>query len=92
MSPPITEIAGHVLSQETITPKSQAFRLHIQGLLWSNRMLLDGQLAKEDMSRWAHHPEAAPELVERVHLGGPRRHYQIIHHIGYQRTAKEVIH
>ena len=52
---------GDEFADECWTLSDAAFRLHTEGLLWSNRMLTDGQLAKDDMRRWAHHPEAAEE-------------------------------
>ena len=54
---------GDEFGDECWTLTDQAFRLHTEGLCWSNRMTTDGQLAKEDMRRWARHPEAAEELV-----------------------------
>jgi hypothetical protein len=53
-------------------------------------MLTDGQLAKEDMRRWAHHPDAAEELVDVGWWEDRGAHYQIINHLGYQRTKKQV--
>ncbi len=53
-------------------------------------MLTDGQLVKEDMRRWAHHPEAAAELVDVGWWEDHRQHYQIVHHLGYQRTREQV--
>lgn len=68
----------------------KTFRLHTEGLCWSNRMLTDGQLAKDDMRRWAHRPGAADELVDVGWWEDRGEHYQLIHHIGYQRTKKQI--
>src|ERR1700722_16304557 len=40
-----------------------AVRLHMEGLVWSNRKLLDCRLVKDEMVRWAKRPGAAEELV-----------------------------
>ena len=45
------------------TLSDAAFRLHVEGLAWSNRKLLDLRLPKDNLSRWAKHPEAVDELV-----------------------------
>jgi hypothetical protein len=81
---------GDEFADECWTLTDKAFRLHAEGLLWSNRMLTDGQLAKDDMKRWAHHPEAAEELVSIGWWGDGGQHYQIVHHLGYQRTREQV--
>jgi hypothetical protein len=81
---------GDEFADECWTLSGNAFRLHVEGLLWSNRKLLDGQLAKDDMQRWVHHPEAAKELVSVGWWEDHGEHYQIVHHIGYQRTRKQV--
>jgi hypothetical protein len=81
---------GDEFADECWTLSDRAFRLHAEGLLWSNRMLTDGQLAKEDMRRWAHHPEAAEELVDVGWWQDRGAHYAIIHHIGYQRTKAQI--
>jgi hypothetical protein len=81
---------GDEFADECWTLSDKAFRLHTQGLLWSNRMLTDGQLAKEDMRRWAHHPDSAEELVSVGWWEDRGGHYQIVHHLGYQRTRKQI--
>jgi hypothetical protein len=81
---------GDEFADECWTLSDKAFRLHTEGLLWSNRMLTDGQLAKEDMRRWAHHPETAEELVSIGWWEDCGGHYQIVHHLGYQRTREQV--
>jgi hypothetical protein len=81
---------GDEFADECWTLSDKAFRLHTEGLLWSNRMLTDGQLAREDMRRWAHHPETAEELVSIGWWEDCGAHYQIVHHLGYQRTREQV--
>jgi hypothetical protein len=81
---------GDEFADECWTLSDSAFRLHAEGLLWSNRMLTDGQLAKEDMQRWARHPEAAEELVDVGWWKDCGAHYEVIHHWGYQRTREQV--
>ena len=76
---------GDEFADECWTLSDAAYRLHHEGLTWSNRKLLDGQLAKDDMGRWSHNPEAAAELVSVGWWEDHGGHYQIIHHIGYQR-------
>jgi hypothetical protein len=69
---------------------ASAFRLHVDALVWNNRKHLDGQLAKDDMARWTRCPDAAEELVAIGWWEDRGEHYQIIHHIGYQRTREQV--
>lgn len=83
---------GDEFADECWTLSDAAFRLHTEGLLWSNRKATDGQLAKDDMRRWARHPEAAEELVSVGWWEDHGQHYQVIHHMGYQRTKDEVAH
>jgi hypothetical protein len=83
---------GDEFADECWTLTDAAFRLHTEALIWSNRKATDGQLAKPDMVRWARHPEAADELVAVGWWKDCGSHYKIVHHIGYQRTAKQVAH
>jgi hypothetical protein len=69
----------------------KAFRLHVEGLLWSNRKLADLRLSKTEIRRWAKHPEAAAELVEIGWWSDKGDHYLIIHHGTYQRTREAVL-
>lgn len=68
-----------------------AVRLHMEGLVWSNRKLLDLRLAKEDMIRWAKRPAAAGELVAAGWWNDVDDHYVINHHAAYQRTREAVL-
>jgi hypothetical protein len=68
-----------------------AVRLHMEGLVWSNRKLLDLHLRKDDMVRWAKRPGAAEELVNAGWWRDKGNHYVIVHHGMYQRTRKAVL-
>lgn len=68
-----------------------AFRLHVEGLLWSNRKLLDLKLDKEVLRRWATQPEAATQLVDLGWWTDEGDHYFIRHHAIYQRTREQVL-
>jgi hypothetical protein len=81
---------GDEFPDECWTLSDAAFRLHTEGLCWSNRMGTDGQLARDDMRRWAHDPEAAEDLVDVGWWKDCGGHYLIVHHLGYQRTKKQI--
>jgi hypothetical protein len=83
---------GDEFADECWTLSDAAYRLHHEGLTWSNRKQTEGQLAKDDMRRWARRPEAADELVNIGWWEDHGQHYQIVHHLGYQRTRDEVAH
>jgi hypothetical protein len=68
-----------------------AVRLHMEGLVWSNRKLLDLRLTKEDMVRWAKRPGAAEELVAAGWWREAGDHYEIVHHATYQRSREAVL-
>lgn len=70
-----------------------AYRLHTEGLIWSNRKLLDCRLSKDldEMRRWAKRPEALAELLDRGWWEDRGDHYEIIHHACYQRTREAVL-
>lgn len=65
-----------------------AWRLHTEGLIWSNRKLLDLRLAKDEMRLWAKRPEAAEELVAAGWWRNDGDDYLIVHHGTYQRTRE----
>lgn len=73
------------------TLTDQAFRLHVEGLTWSNRKLLDLRLPKSDVSRFAKHPAAATELVAVGWWTEDGDDYVIRHHAAYQRTRDAVV-
>jgi hypothetical protein len=83
---------GDEFADECWTLSDAAYRLHHEGLTWSNRKGLNGTLAKDDMVRWAKRPAAAEELVNIGWWEDHSDHYQIIHHIGYQRTTEQIAH
>jgi len=69
-----------------------AYRLHVEGLLWSNRKLLDLRIPKSDMRRgWAKHPEAVGELLSVGWWKSEGDHYLIVHHAVYQRSRAAVL-
>jgi hypothetical protein len=65
--------------------------LHVEGLIWSNRKLLDLRLDKNQLQRWATDPDAAAELVETGFWTDEGDHYLIRHHASYQRTREAVL-
>jgi hypothetical protein len=67
-----------------------AYRLHHDGLTWSNRKLLDCRIPKEDLHRFKR-PQAIGELLERGFWEEDGDFYVIVHHAAYQRTAEQVI-
>ncbi len=73
------------------TLSDAAFRLHVEGLTWSNRKLLDLRISKEDVRRFAKHPEVATELVASGWWTDRDDHYEIRHHATYQRTREDVL-
>ena len=78
-------------SDDCWTLSDAAFRLHVEGLVWNNRKLVDLHLNREDVRRFAKHPEAVAELV----AGGWWREtddgYVIQHHAMYQRNRADVV-
>ena len=78
-------------SDDNWTLSDAAFRLHTEGLNWSNRKLLDLRLAKDEMRLWAKRPEAAPELVANGWWRDDGDAYVIVHHGCYQRTREQVL-
>lgn len=73
------------------TLSDAAFRTHVEGLIWSNYRLTDLRLDKDDMRRWAKHPDAAGELVAVGWWRDDGDAYVIIHHGCYQRTREQVL-
>ncbi len=50
-------------SDDCWTLSDEAFRLHTEALVWNGRKLLDCRVPKDDLRRFAKHPEAAAELL-----------------------------
>jgi hypothetical protein len=78
-------------SDDCWTLSDAAVRLHVDGLLWSNRKLLDLHLPKDDLRRFSKRPEAATELVAAEWWADRGEYYVIRHHAAYQRTRKAVV-
>lgn len=68
-----------------------AFRLHVEALCFSNRRLLDLRIPKDDVRRFAKHPELIPELTTAEYWSDGGDVWVIRHHARYQRTRAEVI-
>jgi hypothetical protein len=73
------------------TLSDSAFRLHVEGLIWSNRKLLDLMIPKEDLPRFARGLEGIGELLEAEYWEDQGSHYLISHHGMYQRTRDAVV-
>ena len=73
------------------TLSDAAFRLHVEGLVWNNRKLLDLDVAAEDVPRFAKRPEAVTELVEGGWWATSDGGYRINHHGMYQRDREAVL-
>jgi hypothetical protein len=82
---------GDEFSDESWRLSDAAWRLHVEGLIWSNRKLLDLRLPKDEMNRWAKRPEAAPELLAIGWWTDEGDYYRIHHHGVHQPTAEEAI-
>ncbi len=78
-------------SDDCWTLSDAAFRLHVEGLVWNSRKLLDLHLSREDVRRFAKHPEAVTELVDGGWWRETEDGYVIQHHGSYQRTREAVL-
>lgn len=73
------------------TLSDKAFRLHVEGLCWSNRKLLDCRIPVDDLRKFAKHPEILPELLD---AGWWERDGDVLvirHHAQYQRLRQAVV-
>jgi hypothetical protein len=72
-----------------------AFRVHTEGIIWSNRKLLDCRIPKDDVRRFVTHLDTAAdairELIELHFWEDDGDAYRIVHHAGYQRESEKVI-
>jgi hypothetical protein len=68
-----------------------AWRLHVEGLIWSNRKYLDGRLPKDELGRWVKHPEFVPELLDIGWWSDEPDHLVINHHMPMQLSAEKAI-
>lgn len=78
-------------TDDTWALSDEAFRLHTEGLVWSNRKLLDLRLPKADVRRFSKHPEAVAELLAGDWWTEDGDAYVIQHHARYQRMRDAVI-
>lgn len=68
-----------------------AYRLHHEGLTWSNRKLLDCRIPKADVRRFAKCPQAVSELLDVGFWADAGDAYVIRHHAAYQRSREQII-
>ena len=73
------------------TLSDAAFRLHAEALCWNGRKLLDCRIPKDELARFAKHPEAAAELLAEGYWGDDGDHFVIRHHAEHQRTREQAI-
>lgn len=78
-------------TDDTWALSDEAFRLHTEGLVWSNRKLLDLRLPKEDVRRFSKHPDSVAELLAGEWWVDDGDAYVIRHHARYQRLRDAVI-
>jgi hypothetical protein len=78
-------------SDDCWTLSDKAVRLHLEGLVWSNRKLLDLVIPKEDIRRFAKRPEALEELFSSGWWKDNGDDVEILHHGTYQRLRDKVI-
>ncbi len=79
-------------TDDTWTLSDAAHRLHVDGLVWSNRKLLDVHIPKADLARVSPRAEVVPELLDAGFWRDDGDFYVIRHHADYQRTREQVIH
>ena len=77
-------------SDDCWTLSDPAWRLHAEGLIWSNRKLLDCRIPKDDL-RHMKCPEAVVELLATGWWAEAGDVYVIRHHAAYQRTREAVV-
>lgn len=73
------------------TLSDEAFRLHTEGLVWSNRKLLNCRIPEDDVRRFARHPESVNELLAAGWWSYDGDAYVIRHHASYQRDKDDVL-
>lgn len=78
-------------TDDTWSLSDKAYRLHTEGLIWSNRKLLDNVIPKDDVRRFAKHPDAVTELVAGGWWSDGGEVWIIRHHAGYQESRDKVI-
>lgn len=78
-------------TDDTWTLSDAAHRLHVDGLVWSNRKLLDLRIPKADLARVSPRAEVVPELLDAGFWVDDSDAYVIRHHARYQRTREQVL-
>lgn len=78
-------------SDDCWTLSDAAFRLHTEALVWNGRKLLDCRLPKDDVRRFAKHPEVVDELLSCGWWTEAGDVYMIRHHAQYQRLREAVV-
>ncbi|MDB5338698.1 MAG: hypothetical protein JWN70_4317 [Planctomycetaceae bacterium] len=78
-------------SDDCWTLSDAAFRLHTEGLVWSNRKLLNLRISKDEVRRFAKHPDSVTELLGVGMWEEDGDDYLIVHHGAYQRDREAVI-
>lgn len=78
-------------SDDCWTLSDAAFRLHVEGIVWSNRKLLDCRIPKDDLRRFAKTPEAVSELLAVGWWSDDVGAYYIRHHASYQPAREAVL-
>lgn len=78
-------------SDDCETLDDAAFRLHVEGLNWSNRKLLDCLIPKDHLRRFATNPDAVHKLLTVGWWKDVDGHYEIVHHAVYQRSRDAVL-
>jgi len=73
------------------TLTDSAYRLHTDGLVWSNRKLLDLMIPKDEVRRFAKNADAIPELIDGGWWTDHGTYFRIEHHARYQREREAVI-
>lgn len=73
------------------TLSDRAFRLHVEGLCFNGRKLLDCRIPVDDVRRFAKDPEAVDELLAGGWWERAGAVYVIRHHAGYQRLREAVL-
>ena len=78
-------------ADDSWTLSDAAFRLHVEGLTWSARKLLDLRIPRDELPRCSKRPEAVHELVAVGWWSDEGGSYVIRHHAAYQRTREQVL-
>lgn len=73
------------------TLSDAAFRLHVEGLCWNGRKLLDCRIPVADLRRFAKNPSAVDELLAVGWWSREGDVFVIRHHAAYQRLREDVL-